>query len=159
MKTIIYSVRGKDIKNHLKCLNFTSELGGYGFKIRVKDSLGSKFRCTTKVKDFDIVSDATIEKGGQGQGFRPHDILESAYASCLNIFVQMLCKKMRISSDNISVKVDLTRLESRTIFNYFIEFGDNISERQKEKILKAVEECPVRKTLSRPIAFELKKNM
>jgi putative redox protein len=123
------------------------------------NSLEGKFRCSTKVKEFEIVSDATIEKGGQGQGFRPHDILESAYASCLNIFVQMLCEKMRISSDNISVMVDLTRLESKTIFNYSIKFGDNFSEGQKEKILKAVEGCPVRKTLSKSIEFELKNDL
>jgi putative redox protein len=123
------------------------------------NSLGSNFKCITKVKDFDIVSDATIEKGGQGQGFRPHDILECAYASCLNIFVQMLCEKMRISLESISVKVNLTRLDTKTIFNYSIDFADNVSESQKEKILKAVEECPVRKTLSKQIAFELKSDL
>ncbi len=71
----------------------------------------------------------------------------------------MLCEKMRISSDNISVIVDLNRLESKTIFNYSIKFGDNFSEEQKEKILKAVEECPVRKTLSKSIEFELKNDL
>ncbi len=123
------------------------------------NSIGEKFRCLTKEHGFIIISDATIDKGGLGQAFRPHEILESAYASCLNMFTQMQCKEMGIPFDNIAVKVNLTRLESKTIFSYSIEFGDDIEDFQKEKIFNLIEESPVRKTLSRPIFFEMQKDL
>ncbi len=118
-----------------------------------------KFGCSTKENGFEIISDATIEKGGQGLGFRPHEILECAYASCLNMFTQMQCEKIGVSFKDILVKVDLSRLENKTIFNYSINFTGNITDSQKEIILKAIEESPVRKTLSKPVLFELKADL
>ncbi len=122
-------------------------------------STNRKFGCSTNKNGFEIISDATIEKGGQDKGFRPHEILESAYASCLNMYTQMQCEKLGVSFHNISVKVNLIRLENKTIFNYTVKFADNITESQKEIILKTIEDCPVRKTLSKPIFFELNEDL
>ncbi len=122
-------------------------------------SINRKFGCSTKENGFEIISDATIEKGGLGLGFRPHEILESAYASCLNMFTQMQCEKIGISFHNISVKVNLTRLDNKTIFNYSVKFSENITEGQKKIIIKSIEESPVRKTLSKPIFFELNEDL
>ena len=39
------------------------------------------------------VADAPLEKGGAGAGFGPHELLEAALATCLNIAVRMSAKK------------------------------------------------------------------
>ena len=113
------------------------------------------YRCITTINGFEIVSDVSIDKGGQGNGIRPHDILETAFASCLNMTVRMKCEKIEISSSDISVKVDLQRDEFKTVFKYQVLFGNTLLESQMDEILEALENCPVRNTLSKPIAFSL----
>lgn len=119
------------------------------------NSIKEKYGCSTIENGFEIISDATLEKGGQGLGFRPHNILECAYASCLNMFARMQCDKLRIPYDKITVKVDLQRTESKTTFKYSVQFDKEISENQRDLIIEAPKGSPIRKTLSKPIDFEL----
>jgi len=114
-----------------------------------------KYCCKTEINGFIIQSDTTSDKGGQENGIRPHDILASAYASCLNMTVRMACNKKNIPIANVSTKVGLVREDSKTIFKYQIDFDGTIDEDSKNEILKMVENCPVRKTLSKPIEFQL----
>jgi putative redox protein len=53
-----------------------------------------------------ILSDTTEEKGGSGKYFRPHDLLEAALASCLNITTRMVLEAMNLSCDKVTVKVE-----------------------------------------------------
>jgi putative redox protein len=112
-----------------------------------------KYCCKTVIGKFTIQSDVTSDKGGLENGIRPHDILATAFASCLNMSVRMACDKRNISIENVITHVGLIREDSRTIFTYQIEFGNQISIVSKNKILRLVENCPVRKTLSKPIEF------
>lgn len=112
-----------------------------------------KYQCSAIVGNYQIVADNTPGKGGKGNGIRPHEILETAFASCLNMSVRMHCDRLNIPSDHISVTVFLDRKEEETVFNYSIEFGSEISESDKARVLQAVQSCPVRKTLSKQIIF------
>ena len=114
-----------------------------------------KYCCKTELGKFTIQSDATPDKGGEGNGIRPHDILASAFASCLNMSVRMACDKTQVPLDTVTTKVELIREESRTIFSYQIDFGNQVPDNIRNEILKMVEDCPVRKTLSKPIQFQL----
>lgn len=67
----------------------------------------------------------------------------------------MACNKKNIPIGNVSTKVALVREDSKTIFKYQIDFDRTIDEGAKNEILKMVENCPVRKTLSKPIEFQL----
>lgn len=107
-----------------------------------------------------IFSDVTEEKGGKGQCFRPHDLLCAGLASCLNITTRMILDRKNITYEKVIVKVDLDRSnENKTKFLYNIDIMGNISNEEKEIIIKMVRNCPVRKTLSKEIEFELMKNI
>jgi len=114
-----------------------------------------KYCCKTLIEGFVIQSDATVDKGGNENGIRPHDILATAYASCLNMSVRMACDKKQIPIDSVTSKVRLIREDSKTIFEYQIDFNKQLPEATKQEILKMIEDCPVRKTLSKPIQFQL----
>ncbi|BFT72413.1 OsmC family protein [Paenibacillus sp. P36] len=101
-----------------------------------------------------IHSDVTEEKGGSGKYFRPHDLIESAYASCLNITTRMILESMNVSYDGIIVKVELDRSnEVKTIFKYQIDISGSIDKETKEVVLRKVMNCPVKKTLSKQLEF------
>jgi putative redox protein len=86
-----------------------------------------KYSCKTDIGSFSIQSDTTSDKGGNENGIRPHDILSTAFASCLNMSVRMICDRKNIPIENVTTRVDLIREDSCTIFNYQIEFSDQIS--------------------------------
>jgi putative redox protein len=113
----------------------------------------NEYGCITEIGGFSIQSDTTADKGGNENGIRPHDILATAFASCLNLSVRIACNKKNISIENVTTRVGLVREESKTIFTYQLEFDDLIPTDIKNKIIKLVENCPVRRTLSKPIEF------
>ena len=101
-------------------------------------------------------SDTTAEKGGKGIGFRPHELLEAALANCMNMTLRMAAEKYRIPLSSVSVSVSLNRQnpEMKT-FEYRVEFPNSLPDVEKQKLVSALERCPVRKTLSSPLAFAL----
>ncbi|MGG4108088.1 OsmC family protein [Paenibacillus lautus] len=107
------------------------------------------FNGTTK-----IYSDVADDKGGSGKYLRPHDLIESAYASCLNITTRMILDSMNLAYDGVTVKVELDRSnEVKTIFKYQIDISGSIDKKNKEVVLRKVMNCPVKKTLSKQLEF------
>jgi len=103
---------------------------------------------------FSGVCDATTDKGGDGQGFRPHELLEAALGSCTTMIVGMYATAHEIPLDGVSVTVNLDRGDPETAaFTCEIAFSGDLTEAQREKLLQAARACPVRKTLSRRIVF------
>ena len=100
-------------------------------------------------------SDTTADKGGSGQGFRPHELLEAALANCMNITIRMFASEHSIPLSSISTIVTLDRNSSdEACFNYNIKLPDNLSEEDKQTLLRAVKSCPVRNTLLKKIKFK-----
>jgi len=106
-----------------------------------------------------VYADVSKDKGGKGNYFRPHELLASSYASCLNISVRMLMDSMKIAYNEIIVKVELDRSnENKTVFNYSVEIDSEIDDTSKKEIMSKIKDCPVRKTLSKQIEFIEKRN-
>jgi Predicted redox protein, regulator of disulfide bond formation len=56
-------------------------------------STEKNFHCILTNDKLTVDSDAPIYKGGLGNGFRPHELLEGALASCISISIRMIAKK------------------------------------------------------------------
>jgi putative redox protein len=99
-------------------------------------------------------SDATLDKGGAALGFRPHELLEAALASCMNITLRMYAKKHEIPLDGVSVLVCLDRRHpEEPTFVYRVELAGALSDAQKTLLLSVAEQCPVHTTLSKHLRF------
>jgi putative redox protein len=103
-----------------------------------------------------IFSDVGLDKGGQGNGCRPHDLLEAAFASCLQITMRMYAREHDIEVGESSVRVELMRSDQATRFEYDICFDDCCADDVRERIRDVLSRCPVKTTLSRQITFQLK---
>jgi len=67
--------------------------------------------------------------GGIRKYFRPHDLLEAAYASCLNIAAGMALDSMKLSFEKVTVQVGLDRSdETRAVFRYRIDISGSMDE-------------------------------
>ena len=66
--------------------------------------------------------DAPGEKGGCDAGFGPHELLEAALASCLNIYVRVCAQKQNIPLAGVVTEVTLERhTPEEVVFRYGLE--------------------------------------
>lgn len=100
-------------------------------------------------------ADTTLDKGGQNAGFRPHDLLEAALACCANMTAQMYAEKNRINLRAVHTRVRLNRDSTdETVFEIQADFDGDLTSNELQQLQSAVQNCPVRRTLSRSIRFE-----
>jgi putative redox protein len=105
---------------------------------------------------FTLQADTTADKGGSGQGFRPHELLEAALASCMNMTVRMAAKKYNIPFSSATVTVNLNRSQpDAPVFEWHVHFAEELTAEQRERLLSAVSRCPVHKTLSKSLQFKM----
>jgi putative redox protein len=99
-------------------------------------------------------SDTTADKGGNNAGFRPHDLLEAAVGSCVNMWLQMYANQHRLPLQTVKTKVTINRMDpEKVIFEYEIDLIGDLTPEQHDKLLKVAATCPVRRTLSKEICF------
>jgi putative redox protein len=100
-------------------------------------------------------SDTTADKGGSNTGFRPHDLLEAAVGSCMNMWLQMYADQHQLPLQGVETTVALDRSDPEAVvFEYTIELTGNLTDDQHAKLLQIAETCPVRRTLSRKVLFK-----
>ncbi|HJU70868.1 MAG TPA: OsmC family protein [Paucimonas sp.] len=119
------------------------------------DSKDAKFLTQFTNGEHVSASDTTPDKGGGNRGFRPHELLEAAVASCMNMTLRMSAEKHFIPFSNVSVSVFLNRnAPENPTFEYCVDFPEAFSKEQRQVLLSALERCPVRNTLSKPLGFK-----
>ena len=102
-------------------------------------------------------ADTTPEKGGEGAGWRPHDLLAAALAGCLVIQLRMFAAQEQIPLTGVVVKVDIDRsVPGRSVFRKDVEFsGDALTVGDRQRLRAMGGGCPVQNTLSARLEFVL----
>jgi putative redox protein len=100
-------------------------------------------------------ADTTADKGGREVGFRPHDLLESALATCINMTVRMVAAERGIPVESVTAHVALDRSsDDETVFEYSLDVRGDLSEPQRRELMDAVAtRSSVRRTLSKRLSF------
>lgn len=100
-------------------------------------------------------ADTTPEKGGGGNGFRPHELLEAALGCCLNMHVRLYADNHGIPLGNVTTTVAVDRTDpSLSVFTYSISFSPRLAAEQAAKLLQVAGSCPVSRTLTRQIVLQ-----
>ncbi len=58
---------------------------------------------------YNAYADTTEDKGGAGSGFRPHDLLEAALSTCLNMEIRIFAERHNIPLSEVHTDVQLDR--------------------------------------------------
>lgn len=104
---------------------------------------------------FQLKADVGADKGGGGQGFRPHELLEAALASCMTMTVQMYARHHELPLEGASVRVELDRSEAgKAVFRYALTLEGPLSDEARQRLEAAVRACPVHKTLLRTLEIK-----
>lgn len=118
-------------------------------------STGEGYRCAVTGEDGSqrLFADVTEDKGGTGGGFRPHELLEAALASCMTMTLQMIAEREGVVL-HPQVTVALERTQEETVFVYEIDFcNEDLDPVLRDMMLQKITRCPVAKTLSRTVGF------
>jgi putative redox protein len=100
------------------------------------------------------LADTTSDKGGSDLGFRPHELLEAAFACCMNMSLRMFAEEHSIPLSSASTTVSLDRSRpDEACFGYSVELSGDLSDADREDLLESVKSCPVRQTLSKKLTF------
>ena len=118
------------------------------------ERLGPDYQVRFSNGTLEATCDATSDKGGQGLGFRPHELLEASVGSCTAMMLAMAAKARDIPLTGLVVNVELDRSDpDLAAFTCTIELTGDLDAKQKSRLLRAARACPVRQTLSRRIEF------
>ncbi len=105
--------------------------------------------------EHESLADTTAAKGGQSAGFRPHDLLEAALATCIDITLRMYAAHHGFPLESVAVKVSLDRTNpEEVVFRYEVDADGGMTPEQRAKLLRAAGACPVSKTLGKRIRIE-----
>lgn len=112
-------------------------------------SLGVPYQTAITNGTHHAVADVPVAKGGAGQGFGPHELLEAALATCLTMTVQMYAGKhgIPLAGAHCEVRIDRSVPDAVTL-SYTLTFDGPLSDVQSAQLRDAASRCPVARTLS-----------
>ncbi|HQW04397.1 MAG TPA: OsmC family protein [Flavobacteriales bacterium] len=102
-----------------------------------------------------IIADEPVDHGGTDQGFRPHELLLSALASCTAITLRMYADRKGWAVSFIKVRVDMEReqegakVDTRMVI--VVDLPVDLPPEQRQRLLQIAKACPVHRTLEHPI--------
>ena len=105
-----------------------------------------------------IETDAPVDNKGKGERFSPTDLVATAYASCMMTIMGIYCNEHGIVMKAGIARVQkIMEINPRRIGKLIIEMdfsGNEWSELEAEKVLRAGKACPVAKTLGDNVEVE-----
>jgi len=106
--------------------------------------------------DLDAISNLLSKYKGKTGDCRAYALLEASLGYCLTITVRKFAQTHNINLDEIIVKtkLDLSNRENPVIEKN-IELIGNLSDLDKQKLMKTSEACPIYKTLSKGVTFKV----
>jgi putative redox protein len=108
----------------------------------------ARYRVVISNGKHEISADTSEDNGGGGSAIRPHELLEAAFASCLNMTIRIYADKANIPLTGVTTKVSTDRTQpGKTIFKYSFSIEGTLTNEQREELNRGAEECLVKKTL------------
>ncbi|WP_445938962.1 OsmC domain/YcaO domain-containing protein [Pseudomonas sp.] len=115
-------------------------------KVKFLDNL----RLEAKLDDFTVVADQPIRYKGDGSAPGPFDYFLASSALCAAYFVKLYCDTRNIPTDNIRLSQNnIVDPENRyqQIFKIQVELPADISEKDRQGILRSIDRCTVKKVV------------
>lgn len=115
-----------------------------------------KYKTVVTKDQHAIIVDEPIEMAGQDLGMSPKDLLAGALASCTSITIRMYVDRKGWEVGDIRVRVTSEKDEAlqKQVFKRTIEFGVELEEAYRSRILTIADKCPIHKILEQSSAIE-----
>jgi ribosomal protein S12 methylthiotransferase accessory factor len=118
--------------------------------MEIKVNYLDNLRQEAKFDDFTVIADQPIRYKGDGSAPGPFDYFLASSALCAAYFVKVYCAARDIPTDNIRLSQNnIVDPENRykQIFKIQVELPSDISEKDRQGILRSIDRCTVKKVI------------
>lgn len=118
--------------------------------MEIKVNFLDKLRLEAKFDDFTVIADQPIRYKGDGSAPGPFDYFLASSALCAAYFVKLYCVTRDIPTDNIRLSQNnIVDPENRyqQIFKIQVELPADISDKDRQGILRSIDRCTVKKVV------------
>jgi len=98
-----------------------------------------------------IISDEPVVEGGNGEGLSPFHLLAASLGSCTTITIRLYADRKGWPLESCEVSVSINRENGTTFFKKDILLVGNLTDEQKQVLLKIADKCFIHKILTGPI--------
>ncbi|WP_028766302.1 OsmC domain/YcaO domain-containing protein [Shewanella fidelis] len=126
--------------------------------MEIKVNFLDNLRLEAKFDDFTVTADQPIRYKGDGSAPSPFDYFLASSALCAAYFIKVYCKARDISTENIRLSQNnIVDPEDRynQIFQINVELPDDISDKDRQGILRSIERCTVKKVVQTGPEFKI----
>ena len=126
--------------------------------MEIKVNYLDNLRLESKFDDFTVISDQPIRYKGDGSAPGPFDYFLASSAMCAAYFVKVYCNARNIPTENIRLSQNnIVDPENRykQIFKIQVELPEDISEKDREGILRSIDRCTVKKVIQTGPEFQI----
>ena len=118
--------------------------------MEIKVNFLDNLRLEAKFDDFTVIADQPIRYKGDGSAPGPFDYFLASSALCAAYFVKLYCQTRNIPTDNIRLSQNnIVDPEDRykQIFKIQVELPADISDKDRQGILRSIDRCTVKKVV------------
>ena len=118
--------------------------------MEIKVNYLDNLRLEAKFDDFTVIADQPIRYKGDGSAPGPFDYFLASSALCAAYFVKVYCQARDIPTDNIRLSQNnIVDPENRykQIFKIQVELPTDISDKDRQGILRSIDRCTVKKVV------------
>lgn len=118
--------------------------------MEIKVNFLDKLRLEAKFDDFTVIADQPIRYKGDGSAPGPFDYFLASSALCAAYFVKLYCNTRNIPTENIRLSQNnIVDPDNRyqQIFKIQVELPHDISDKDRQGILRSIERCTVKKVV------------
>ena len=126
--------------------------------MEIKVNYLDNLRLEAKFDDFNVISDQPIRYKGDGSAPGPFDYFLASSAMCAAYFVKVYCNARDIPTENIRLSQNnIVDPENRykQIFKIQVELPEEISEKDRQGILRSIDRCTVKKVVQTGPDFQI----
>jgi len=126
--------------------------------MEIKVNFLDNLRLEAKFDDFTVITDQPIRYKGDGSAPSPFDYFLASSALCAAYFVRVYCLARDIPTENIRLSQNnIVDPEDRynQIFKIQVELPEDISDKDREGILRSIDRCTVKKVVQTGPAFQI----
>jgi len=126
--------------------------------MEIKVNFLENLRLEAKFDDFTVVTDQPIRYKGDGSAPSPFDYFLASSALCAAYFVRVYCLARDIPTENIRLSQNnIVDPENRynQIFKIQVELPEDLSDKDRQGILRSIERCTVKKVVQTGPDFQI----
>jgi len=126
--------------------------------MEIKVNFLDNLRLEAKFDDFTVITDQPIRYKGDGSAPSPFDYFLASSALCAAYFVRVYCLSRDIPTENIRLSQNnIVDPENRynQIFQIQVELPENISDKDRQSILRSIDRCTVKKVVQTGPEFKI----